>query len=383
MTELPDKPSDPDAEAVRGADQTPDVIPLEPDTVPEAAHKDDPLPEPAPQPVEHPVAESAPEPAIANTDKQSLLSKVAIAAADIKIAHSVFALPFALLAAFLAGPGRHAQPVDGSTGDSFGWIAFSGKLVLIVLCMVFARTWAMLVNRLADRRIDAKNPRTAKRAFADKRLSTLDGLLMLAGSGGLFVGACAMFVLLYDNSWPLYGSLPVLAWIAFYSFTKRFTLLCHAFLGGALAISPIAAAVAIDPGALALLTDTGPSIWMLAAMVLCWVAGFDVIYALQDAEFDTGERLHSVPAKLGPKRAIALSRVLHLVCLAALLLAWWLNPNLGRVFGIAVAATAGLLVFEHLVLAKRGEAGLQMAFFTINGVISVVLGVAGIVDVFY
>jgi 4-hydroxybenzoate polyprenyltransferase len=388
MTETPDKPSDRGTEPVIGADRAPDAtpIPLEPETAPGAPPgadiADAPPHTPAPGAVEE--SENEPERAAGSgTDKASVLAKILLAAADIKIAHSVFALPFALLAAFLAGPGRHTRPAEGSSGETYGWVAFSGKLVLIVLCMVFARTWAMLVNRLADRRIDAKNPRTAKRAFADKRLSTLDGLLMLAGSGGLFVGACALFVLFYDNSWPLYGSLPVLAWIAFYSFTKRFTLLCHVFLGGALAVSPIAAAVAVDPGALALLTDSGPSIWLLSAMVLCWVAGFDVIYALQDAEFDTGEHLHSVPAKLGPERSIVLSRALHASCLVALLLAWWLNPNLGRIFGIGVGATAGLLIFEHLVLAKRGEAGLQKAFFTINGVISVVLGVLGIVDVFY
>lgn len=302
--------------------------------------------------------------------KPSLLGKIAIAAADIKIAHSVFALPFAILAAFLAGPGRTGPD------ESTNWVSFSGKLVLIVLCMVFARTWAMLINRMADRRHDAKNPRTAERAFADERLSTLDGLFMLAGSGGLFVAACAMFTLLYDNLWPLYGSLPVLAWIAFYSFTKRFTLLCHVFLGGALAISPIAAAVAVDPSSLSMI-----SIWLISAMVLCWVAGFDIIYALQDVEFDKGAGLHSVPAKLGPKRAINLSRVLHLVCMVALLLAWWLNPNLGSIFGIGVAATAVLLVAEHLVLVKRGKAGLGKAFFTLNGILSLVLGITGVVDI--
>ena len=246
----------------------------------------------------------------------------------------------------------------------------------------FARTWAMLVNRIADKDLDAENPRTKRRAFAAGELSTADGLLMLAGSAGLFIAACAMFAVFYDNLWPLYGSIPVLIWIAFYSFTKRFTLLCHFFLGSALAVSPIAAAVAIDPDALRLFTKTGPSIYLLATMVLCWVAGFDVIYALQDHEHDTEAGLHSIPAKLGPTRAIHTSRVLHLVCLGALLGAWGLNPNLGSVFGIGVAATAVLLVAEHLVLVRRGQEGLNMAFFTLNGVISVVLGVAGIVDLF-
>jgi 4-hydroxybenzoate polyprenyltransferase len=253
---------------------------------------------------------------------------------------------------------------------------FAVKLGLVVLCMVFARTWAMLVNRLADRKLDAENPRTAKRAFAAGKLSALDGLLMLAGAAGLFIGACALFML-FDNRWPVYWSVPVLLWIAFYSFTKRFTLLCHFFLGGALAISPIAAGVAVDPAALSM-----PSLWLLAGMVLCWVAGFDVIYALQDHEHDADAGLHSIPAKLGPTRAINLSRVLHLLCLVALLGAWAVNPHLASVFGVGVGATAALLVAEHLVLAKRGEAGLNMAFFTLNGVISLVLGVTGIADLF-
>jgi 4-hydroxybenzoate polyprenyltransferase len=310
----------------------------------------------------------APEP----SSRPRATEKIAIAFADIKIAHSVFALPFAILAAFLAGPGR-----DLSAQRDTKWWAFAVKLGLIVLCMVFARTWAMLVNRVADRKLDAANPRTAKRAFAAGRLSTTDGLLMLAGSAGLFIGACALFTVFFDNLWPLYGSVPVLVWIAFYSFTKRFTLLCHFFLGGALAISPIAAAVAVDPQALWM-----PSLWCLAGMVVCWVAGFDVIYALQDHEHDSEAGLHSIPAKLGPARAINLSRALHAACFLALLGAWAFNPHLASAFAIGVGATGALLIAEHLVLTKRGEAGLNMAFFTLNGVISLVLGATGIADVF-
>ena len=325
---------------------------------------------PDPEPAGDDAEARAPKPR--KPSRRSIAAKIAIAFADIKIAHSVFALPFAILAAFLAGPGR-----DASADRETGWWAFAVKIGLIVLCMVFARTWAMLVNRVADRKLDAANPRTAKRAFAAEKLSPLDGLLMLAGSAGLFIGTCALFTVFYDNLWPLYGAIPVLAWIAFYSFTKRFTLLCHFFLGGALAVSPLAAAVAIDPSSLSM-----PSIWLLAAMVLCWVAGFDVIYALQDHEHDSDAGLHSIPAKLGPKRAINLSRVLHLICFGALLGAWAINPNLGSIFGVGVGATAALLIAEHLVLAKRGEAGLNMAFFTLNGVISVALGISGIADLF-
>ena len=387
--------SEPDA----GASAQPDSpaqpqpgIPDMPDRDPETAPTENPASEANANAAAAQADPSALPPSARPAAKGSLASKVAIAFADIKIAHSVFALPFALLAAFLAGPGRAmiahrnmvAETAEGETPSEFdfGWFHFAVKLGLIVLCMVFARTWAMLVNRIADRKLDAENPRTKQRAFAAGRLSAADGLLMLAGSAGLFITACSMFTVFYDNLWPLYGSIPVLLWIAFYSFTKRFTLLCHFFLGGALAVSPIAAAVAIDPGALHVFTKTGPSIYLLAGMVLCWVAGFDVIYALQDHEHDAEAGLHSIPAKLGPTRAIVLSRMLHAACIGALLTAWALNPNLGSVFGIGVGATAVLLIAEHLVLVRRGEAGLNMAFFTLNGVISLVLGATGIADLF-
>lgn len=303
------------------------------------------------------------------TPASGLVAKLATAAADIKIAHSVFALPFAVLGAFLAAHGTGA-------GASIDWPRFSGQLGLIVVCMVFARTWAMLVNRLADRRLDAANPRTARRAFASGRLSTRDGAVLLGLCGLGFVAACVLFGAFYGNWWPAWGALPVLVWIGFYSFTKRFTALCHVFLGGALATSPIAAAVAVDPGSL-----SSPAIWCLAGMVLCWVAGFDVIYALQDLDHDRGAGLRSVPSSLGAGRAIVVSRLLHAASFAALAGAWWLDPRLGAVFAIGVAATGILLIAEHAVLARRGKAGLDMAFFTLNGVISVVLGLAGIVDV--
>lgn len=309
-----------------------------------------------------------------------LLGKMAIVAADIKIAHSVFALPFAALGAFLAsahgGGGMAGSVPGGDTGPAIIWTRFSGQLGLIVVCMVFARTWAMLVNRLADRRLDAANPRTARRAFASGRLTTRDGLALLGLSGLGFSAACVLFGVLYGNWWPAWGALPVLVWIGFYSFTKRFTALCHVFLGGALATSPIAAAVAVAPGSL-----SSPAIWCLSGMVLFWVAGFDVIYALQDLEHDRGAGLCSVPSRLGAGRAIMISRLLHAASFAALVAAWWTEPRLGVVFAAGVGATGVLLIAEHVVLARRGKAGLDMAFFTLNGVISVVLGLAGIADV--
>ena len=290
--------------------------------------------------------------------------RVALAAGDIKLAHSVFALPFAVLGAFLARPA--AAP----------WSRFAGQLAIVVACMVFARTWAMLVNRLADRSIDARNPRTQRRVIAAGRLSARDGLLIALGSAGAFIACTSLFWVFFANPWPLMLSVPVLAWIAFYSFTKRFTALCHVFLGGALAASPLAAAIAVAPA----FVVQSVALWLLAGMVLLWVAGFDVIYALQDVEFDRGAGLSSIPARLGPTGAIWVSRVFHAGALALLVGAWWFEPRLGAAFGGGVLAVGGLLIVEHIVLAKRGKAGLEMAFFTINGIVSCVLGLAGVID---
>lgn len=291
------------------------------------------------------------------------IEKLRLAAGDIKLAHSVFALPFAVLGAFIARP-------EGSRG------AFAGQLGLVVVCMVLARTWAMLFNRLADARYDRANPRTARRVIASGRLSERDGWAVALGCAALFCGAAGLFWALFGNPWPLWLSVPVLAWIAFYSLTKRFTLLCHVFLGGALAASPLAAALAVDPAAI----TARPALWCLAGMVVAWVAGFDVIYALQDVAFDRATGLYSIPSRLGPGRAILVSRLLHVVALAMLVMAAGADARFGPVFMAAVVLVGGLLVTEHVILAKRGEAGLDMAFFTVNGVVSCVLGVAGVID---
>ncbi|HVZ94746.1 MAG TPA: UbiA family prenyltransferase, partial [Phycisphaerales bacterium] len=184
------------------------------------------------------------------------------------------------------------------------------------------------------------------------------------------------------NPWPLTLSVPVLLWIAFYSFTKRFTAACHLFLGGALAASPLAAGIAIDPSIYAS-TAAAPAstILFLSGMVVCWVAGFDVAYALQDLDFDRRTGLRSIPARLGVNGALWSSRALHLAAMTFLVFAWRSDPRFGALMLGAVIGVGVLLVYEHLVLARRGIAGLPLAFFTLNGVISVALGIAGCVDV--
>lgn len=293
------------------------------------------------------------------------MQRVVVAAGDIKLHHSVFALPFAVLGAFMAR--AQAEP----------WSDFAIKAGLVVACMVAARTWAMLVNRVADARLDAANPRTARRAVASGRLSTRDGWLLAALSALAFVACCGGFLALFQNPWPLILSVPVLGWLAFYSFAKRFTALCHILLGSALAISPLAAALAVRPSALG---DT-LALYALMGMVALWVAGFDIIYALQDVAFDRSAGLHSIPARLGPARAVWLSRAMHAAAVVCLIEVILIDTRLRTVFPVGVGVAAALLVCEHVVLARRGLAGLPLAFFTINGVVSVVLGAAGVVDV--
>ena len=289
-------------------------------------------------------------------------------AADIKIAHSVFALPFALLAACMA-----AAPADGAVD----WRRFGGQVVLIVLAMVFARTVAMLANRLLDREIDARNPRTAGRALPSGRLSVRGAVGFTLGSTAGFMLVCAMFGVLYGNWWPTALGLPVLAWISAYPLFKRFTFACHLYLGSSLALSPLAAALAIDPTAV----TTQPALWLLAAMVLCWVAGFDVIYALQDVEIDRRDGLSSIPARFGVSGAMWWSRILHALAVAALIGAAWIDPRFGAVFAAGVAIVIALLLVEHATVARWGTSKIALTFFTLNGVISCVRGVLGAIDV--
>ncbi|MEM8834273.1 MAG: UbiA-like polyprenyltransferase [Planctomycetota bacterium] len=298
----------------------------------------------------------------------TVMRTLSLALSDIKLAHSVFAMPFAILAGAMAVP----------AGASAGFVA--GVLGLIVACMVLARTWAMLVNRLADAGIDAENPRTAGRVFASGRLGKQQGWLIALGCAGFFALVCAGFWLFFENPWPLVLSLPVLGWIALYSYTKRFTALCHVFLGGALAVSPVAAVIAVRPEMLWTLEPGARAVLAIAGFVLLWVAGFDVAYALQDLEFDREKGLRSIPAALGWKGSLWTSRAMHAGAFGLLCWANVLEPRFGAVVACATLGVGGLLIYEHVVLARRGLAGLPMAFFTVNGVVSVLLGAAGVLD---
>lgn len=299
-------------------------------------------------------------------------ARIALAVRDIKLAHSVFALPFAILAAVLARP----RTDDGSTA----WPTFAIALALVIACMVAARTWAMLVNRLADHRFDADNPRTAARAIAAGRLAVRDGWLIAGTAAVTFIAMTAGFWLLLGNPWPIALSVPVLAWIAAYSYAKRFSALCHLLLGSALAISPLAACIALRPELLFDFTPTGQALLMLAGFVMLWVAGFDIAYALQDMDFDRQRGLHSIPAALGLQGSLWTARTLHTLALACLVGFAWREPSMGRLASAAVLVVGGLLLAEHVVLAKRGLDGLPMAFFTLNGIASCAFGLLACVD---
>jgi 4-hydroxybenzoate polyprenyltransferase len=308
-------------------------------------------------------------------------------AGDIKLAHSVFALPFAVLGMAWAGAWRSERAVEPTLGAwPLGVLGVAWwELGLIGVCMVSARTVAMTANRFADRAIDADNPRTAGRAIPAGRASATSMLLAGLVAATVFVLGCAGFARLGGNPWPVLLSPIVLAWLVGYAYAKRFTALCHVILGVALAISPIAAAVAIAPGYV--VHPEGSAVLWLAGFVLLWVAGFDVIYATADEAFDRRAGLHSLPAALGTGGALGVSRAMHAGALACLLLSRPVIPPTpsGLPWLIGVALTAGLLMAEHAIVARaerrRDPRLLDAAFFTANGVIAVTLGGGGVLSV--
>lgn len=289
----------------------------------------------------------------------TFIQRLRFFAADIKLSHSVFALPFALLAAFLAA----------------GGLPHWGLLGLIVVCMVTARTVAMAVNRLLDAKLDAINPRTAGRAIPAGRLSVGFVWMMVLMCAVGFILATAGFWLWYANPWPLVASVPVLAFVSGYPLLKRFTRLCHYYLGAALALAPTCAWVAVR-GDLA-----ATPLWISAA-VLLWTAGFDIIYACQDYQSDLTTGTFSIPSRLGIAKALWVARLTHVLSVGCLVMLLISTPLLGTVFALGIAAATALLIYEHSLVKPNDLSRLNLAFFTLNGIISLMLGTVGIVDVF-
>ncbi len=290
----------------------------------------------------------------------------------IRFSHTLFALPFALLAALMAW--RECGMRNAECGiDWRDWLG-------ILLGMIFARSAAMGFNRLVDARIDAANPRTAQRHIPAGVLSRQQVGLFVTGSALAFIASTLLFL---PNWLPLALSGPVLAWLCGYSYAKRFTSLAHFWLGLALALSPVAAWIALrGEQVIASPADLLPPV-VLGLAVFAWVAGFDIIYACQDADFDRSAGLRSVPARLGVAGALRLAAGCHAVavlCLAALPLVY---PALGAVYWSGVAAVAVLLVYEHRLVRPDDLDRVNLAFFNVNAVISLGLLAVSCVDLWW
>lgn len=293
---------------------------------------------------------------VQTTGESSRWGKVSELLGLIRFSHTVFALPFALLAALLAW--REVP---------FEW----PHLIGILLCMVFARSAAMAFNRIVDRKFDAQNPRTEGRHLPAGKLTLK--LVML------FVVICSLgFVLstllFWPNPWPFVLSLPVLAFLLGYSYAKRFTSLCHYWLSAALMLSPVATWIALT-GTIGL-----PAV-LLAAVIFFWVGGFDILYATQDAEFDREHNLYSIPAQVGIKNALRMACLSHLITIACLF-GLWSVADLGTVFLVGVVLVSGLLAYEHWILSPSDLSRVNLAFFQINALVSIGLFAVGALDLF-
>lgn len=289
----------------------------------------------------------------------------------IRFSHTLFALPFALLGAVMAW----TAPSPGALPVGFRWRHLLGLLV----CMAGARSAAMAFNRLADRHLDAQNPRTSGRHLPAGLLSVRQVGLFTAGAALVFLAGTALFL---PNWLPLAGAVPVLLFLFAYSYTKRFTALAHFWLGAALMLAPLCAWIALrgqvllaDPA------DALPAL-MLGLAVLFWVAGFDMIYACQDVEFDLQARLRSVPALLGVVGALRVAAFCHagMVVTLAALPAVAPQLSLGWIYAAGVVLVALLLLYEHSLVSPDDLTQVNAAFFRVNVVVSLGLFAVGTID---
>lgn len=271
---------------------------------------------------------------------------------DIKIAHTVFALPFAVMAAFVAAKGFP------------GW----GLLGLIGLAMVFARSAAMAFNRLSDVKFDQENPRTQNRALAAGETTAVAYMIFIVVTGIGFIVTCGAI-----NPLALRLSIPALMIVFFYSYTKRFTPYSHFFLGVGLALAPVGAWVAV--------TESVPvEALILGAAVVFWLAGLDTIYSCQDYEFDKSAPLYSIPKRFGLGRALKLAAFFHAV-MVTLLVAFGVATGMSWLYWIGVILTGGLLAYEHSLVHPDDLTRVNVAFFNVNGIISVGFSLLAVADI--
>lgn len=278
---------------------------------------------------------------------------IAALARLVKIEHSVFALPFAYIGLFVAARGWP------------GWRAF----VLLTVAMVAMRSFAMAINRLADMRYDRINPRTRTRELITGAVSVRGAWVFSAVCAVVFVAACGGL-----NRLCLVLAPVALCWGAFYSLTKRFTWLCHFALGSVLGLAPIAGWLAVQPQftVAAILFGCG---------VTCWTAGFDILYACQDVAFDTEQRLWSMPARFGVGTALRLAAFSHADAAAFFLLAGY-AAGLSWIYYLFWAVCSAVLLVEHRLIGENDLSRINVAFFTLNGIIAVLLGVGTLLAVF-
>lgn len=270
-------------------------------------------------------------------------------------AHSIFALPFAIIGFFLA---------IETTEHSFDW----KKLLLMLVCMVAARNAAMAFNRFLDRDIDAKNPRTAMRDIPAGKISANNALAFTIVNCLVFIAATY-----FINSLCFYLSPVALFVVLFYSYTKRFTPLCHIVLGIGLGLAPIGAYLVVTNQ-----FDIVPIFYGIA--VMCWSGGFDIIYALQDEEFDREHGLNSIPAYFGAKRALRISEILHVLSFIFVLLPAYYMP-VGWFYYLGVAFYGILLIYQHRIVSPTDLSRVNRAFMTTNGIASVVFAGFYLLDI--
>ncbi len=279
----------------------------------------------------------------------------------IRFSHTVFALPFALISTILAFRAFSITYFSWDSLKILGWI---------VLAMIGARSGAMGFNRLVDRKYDAENPRTANRPSATGDIDAISMILLIIISFGLLVFAAWKLNHLAFSLSPV-----AIILVSFYSFTKRFTYLSHVFLGLAIGSAPVAGWIAVTG-------EISFSSLVLGLSVLTWIAGFDILYALQDLKYDREAGLHSIPVKFGVAGSLILSRGLHLVS-AVCWLYIFIFENLGWIFLIGIAVCGSLLIWEHRLIKKDDLSKLDMAFFNMNAIISLTLFFALILDILF
>lgn len=298
----------------------------------------------------------------------------------VKFSHTIFAMPFAMIGFFLGityshrnAPGWHTwimPPLDSkffeNTFSESGW---GRKCILVIVCMVTARSAAMAFNRYLDRSFDAKNPRTAIREIPSGIIAANSALRFVILNCALFFVAC-----FFINRICFYLAPVALFVILFYSFTKRFTPLCHLVLGLGLSLAPIGAYLAVTGR-----FDILPILFSFA--VIFWVSGFDVIYALQDVEFDQSQQLYSIPSVLGKSKALHVSELLHVLS-AACVIAAGVYGGFHFVYWIGIVVFIGMLFYQHSIVKPNDLSKVNIAFMTANGIASVVFGVLVIVDLF-